>query len=427
MIGIAGPLLAVVLGVLTYLIPRRTLASHGQEGERFAGWMLAGFLLRLAANPVIRSVALFSHGGPSQGDASIYESAAWVVARLWEYEGVGWYSVQEIGVDGAHQALLAVHIYGAIAYLNGGETSPVGCVALNAFLAAITCLHLVRLGTMIKGGERESRIVALVTYFSPAFVFHTSDMFKDGISAFLVISAVLIAFRLSERFHIVDAVLGAGCLVLLWFVRYYLVFLVTAPLVFSFLGLRRGASARFVLASAVMMAVGMILVATNVADDAISAGVSTYDYATAETSLAWNARAGSGVTFTGSPVIAFPLRLAYTLFSPFPWDFRSTSIGFQVGKLDALIWYYFLFYAIRGGRQMWKDDRGTLLMFLVVLLPLTVAYATTMANIGLIVRQRMPIVMLGAVLAVRGLPLAMAARATSTAAPVAGLAHRRST
>ena len=63
-----------------------------------------------------------------------------------------------------------------------------------------------------------------------------------------------------------------------------------------------------------------------------------------------------------------------------------------------------MFRGIRGARRMWADDRGTLLMFLVVLVPLTVAYATTMANIGLILRQRFPIVLLGSVLAVRGVP-----------------------
>jgi hypothetical protein len=152
------------------------------------------------------------------------------------------------------------------------------------------------------------------------------------------------------------------------------------------------------------LAGGLVLIATQAADGALEFGMRTFDVATSENSLDWNARGGSGVEFSGSPWITFPQKLIYTLLSPFPWDFRSTSIGFQVGKIDAIIWMFFMFRGIRGARRMWEDDRGTLLMFLVVLIPLTVAYATTMANIGLILRQRFPIVLLGSVLAVRGVP-----------------------
>lgn len=396
-------LLIAGLGTATYVLPRLGFAPS-RERDRFALLMLAGFVLRLGAHFVIRNVALFSHGGASQGDAGAYESGAWIVARLWEYQGIQWLGAAEIGVSETQNALLAVHIFAVVTFLNGGEMTTVGCTAINAFLAAMTCLHLVRLGTMIKGTEQQSRLVALAMYFSPAFLFHTADMFKDGLSAFLVVSGVLLAFRLAERFNPIEALLGAVCLFLLWYVRFYLVFLVSAPLIMSLLGIRSGAPARVVLASAFILATGLVLIATQVAEEALEVGVATFDQATSENSLSWNARGGSGVEFTGNPWLTFPLKLLYTLFSPFPWDFRSTSIGFQIGKIDTVIWAFLMLRGVRGMRRMWDDDRGTLLMFLVVLVPLTVAYATTMANIGLILRQRIPIVMLGAVLAVRGVP-----------------------
>lgn len=404
-------LLVFALGAATFVTPRLALRDLGREGERFAQLMLLGFVARMIAHFAVRNMTFFT-GGVSVGDAGAYQMAAWTIARLWEYQGVQWFSPEDLEIEGARQALLAVHMFAAIAYLNGGEVPTLGCTALNAFLGALTCLHLVRLGTMIGGTPRDSQFVALAMYFSPAFVFHTSDMFKDGLSAFLVVSAVLIAFRLSERFSVVDVVLGLLCLFLLWFVRFYLVFLVTAPLVLSLTGIRAGGTARMVLASAAIFAIGLVLIATQVADTAIEVGVSTYEYATSENSLAWNALGGSGVEFDNTnPWISFPQKLAYTLLSPFPWDFRSSSIGFQIGRVDAIIWAFFMYRGFRGARRMWRDDRGTLLMFLIVLVPLTVAYATTMANIGLIVRQRIPIVMLGSILAVRGVPLPRLERA----------------
>lgn len=400
MIGIA---LALALGAASYVVPRWAL-TPSRESEHFARWMILGFVVRMAAHGVIRNVALFSHGGASHGDAGAYEMGAWIVARLWEYHGFGWFEAQQIGISEVSNALLAVHIYAAITFLNGGEMTTIGCTALNAFIAVLTCVQLVKLGTMIKGTDHDSRFVALAMYFSPAYLFHTADLFKDGLSAFLVVTAVLLAFRLAERFNPLDAVLGVVCLVLVWYVRFYLVFLVSAPLVLSLLGVRSGSTGRVIIASVFVLAGALVLIGTQFADEAVEVGLETFDRATSENALAHNARGGSGVEFEGSPWVTFPQKLFYTLLSPFPWDFRSTSIGFQVGKVDALIWAFFMFRGIRGARRMWNDDRGTLLMFLVVLVPLTVAYATTMANIGLILRQRFPIVLLGSVLAVRGVP-----------------------
>jgi len=398
-------LLVPLFALATFLLARQVVTEDTPVARQFPWWFLGGFVLRLLANGAIRNLNLFSHGRGSSGDAGVYELSAWMVAQIWNAQGFQWVTAETIDIPEASNAMLAVHVYAFVAWLNGGEMSRIACVGLVAFLAAVTCLHLVRLGRMIGGRESDARVVALAMYFSPAFVFHTADTFKDGLSAFLVVSAVLVAFRLAERFNPVDLALGGLCLWALWYVRFYLVFLVSAPIALSLLGVRQGANARIVIASSFIVATGLVLIATQVADTALDVGVNTYERATSDVAMAWNQRGGSGVAFTGmNPWLAFPLKLIYTLFSPFLWDFRSTSVGFQVGKIDALIGTFFLFRGGRAARRMWDDDRGTLLMFLAVVVPLTVAYATTMANIGLIVRQRIPIIMLGSVLAVRGLP-----------------------
>lgn len=399
MISVLFPLL---FAAASYYLPRRVVGQT-PEGERFARWMLGGFVLRMVAHLVIRNIALFSNG-TSSGDAVGYERGAWLLARLWDYRGFGFFNATELGIRSGSNALLAIHLFGGVTYLNGLESTSIGCTAIVAFLAMTTCLLLVRLGMMIGGTEHDSRFVALTMYFSPAFVFHTSEMFKDGIAAFLVVSAVVLSFRLSERFSTTDAALGVVCLILIWYVRFYLVFLVSAPLVMSLLGIRSGSSARIAAAGIFMLLVGALIINTQAAEVALDVGTRAYARGTGENALAYNARGGSGVTFTGSPWVTFPQKLVYTLFSPFPWDFRSRSIGFQVGKIDAIISTFFLFRGVRGARRMWADDRGTLVMFLVVLVPLIVAYTASMSNIGLIVRQRIPIVLLGAVLAVRGVP-----------------------
>jgi hypothetical protein len=409
-------ILPLLFGVATIRVARAG-AGDAPNASRFVNWIGFGFVLRMAAHVLMQHVILFGNGTTS-GDALAYRQGAWAVARLWDYQGFGFFNTTELGVRAGSNALLAIHLFGAVTYLNGIQLTSIGCTAIIAFLAAATCVLLVRLGTMVGGTVAESRFVALAMYFSPAFVFHTSEMFKDGIAAFLVVSAVVLAFRLAERFSVQDVLLGILCVFLIWYVRFYMVFLVSAPLILSLLGIRSGNSNRIAIACFAMVVAGAFIIQTTAAEDALEVGVAAYERGTNEHALAYNARGGSGVTFSGSPWVTFPLKLVYTLFSPFPWDFRSRSIGFQVGKIDALISMFFMYRGVRGARRMWKDDRGTLVMFLAVLLPLIVAYAASMANIGLIVRQRIPVVLLGAVLAVRGVPDPKPVAATAEPRPI---------
>ena len=395
-------LILVIVGLTVVYLAPRTLPCAPDEASRFGAVLVAGFMARIVSSLFLRDLPLFSHGFGAQGDAGVYERAAWSVAQLWQYVGIQWISADQIDTPSASNAMLAVHMYAVVTYLNGGEMSVLGCVALNAILACGTCIELARLGMLIGGSTRDSQLVATLTLFSPGFVFHTSDLFKDGLSAFLVVAAVVQCFRLAQRIDLIAFVVGGLALFLLWFVRYYLVFLVSAPLVIALLGVRSQSTARPIVAFVAVIAGALVLAGSQFGEDALDVGVSTFEHATSWEAQSFNALGGSGVRFDDSqPLLSIPLRILYTLFSPFPWDFRSTSIGFQVGKVDAILWYVLLYHAVRAGREMWRTDRGTLLMFLVVLVPLTIAYALTVANIGLILRQRMPIVMLGSVLAVR--------------------------
>jgi hypothetical protein len=119
-----------------------------------------------------------------------------------------------------------------------------------------------------------------------------------------------------------------------------------------------------------------------------------------------NALGGSGVTFDdgGRAWGALGPKLVYTVFAPFPW--AGGSVAFQLGKIETMLWYYLLYCALRGLPWFWKNDRETLLLVGLFVIPSTLAYATSMSNIGLMFRQRMPITimvsMLSAVVWTRG-------------------------
>jgi hypothetical protein len=110
------------------------------------------------------------------------------------------------------------------------------------------------------------------------------------------------------------------------------------------------------------------------------------------------ANEGSGVVFDdgGNPWGALIPKLLYTLLAPFPWTEGSTAL--QLAKIETIIWYFMLYWAVRGALQLWRYDRKILLILLLFIVPGTIAYATSMANIGLIFRQRIPIAMITSLL-----------------------------
>jgi hypothetical protein len=133
-------------------------------------------------------------------------------------------------------------------------------------------------------------------------------------------------------------------------------------------------------------------------------GNTAFMSATSEASLASNAAAGSGVQFEdqGNAFGSFGPKLVYTLFAPFPW--QAGSFGLQLGKLEVIIWLYLVYRAWRAGKRMWGTDSSLVLMFLSFLVPTTAMYATIMSNIGLIVRERMCVVLVAYVLAMLSWP-----------------------
>ena len=80
------------------------------------------------------------------------------------------------------------------------------------------------------------------------------------------------------------------------------------------------------------------------------------------------------------------------------------SVGFNIGKLDAFLWYYLMFRAWKAAKIMWREDRTGLLMLMTFIVPTTFMYATSFANVGLSLRQRLIVVMVTAILAIRSWP-----------------------
>src|SRR5262249_34618024 len=131
---------------------------------------------------------------------------------------------------------LPANLFGFITYLNG-EPTRLGCTAVVAFVACLTCLNIYRLALEFDAEEDFAFKMMVALRFGPAFLMYKCAMFKDGLVAFFVIGALGSAFRLARRFSILHAVIGMICLFALWQVRFYLIFVTLGPLLVGVTGI----------------------------------------------------------------------------------------------------------------------------------------------------------------------------------------------
>ncbi|HXX69673.1 MAG TPA: hypothetical protein VEK07_20995 [Polyangiaceae bacterium] len=391
-------MIGIVLALVGFVILHLVSGKDRVEGRFTVVWVLqSAYTLRLILQSFLRDIPFFSHG--AGGDCMTYEFYGQLIATEWEHTGVHYVTGSEFDSRVLTQTSLPMNVFGMVIYLNGGPTR-LGCTAIVALCACLTCYNLYLLALELGASQPFAFKVMVLTLFGPAILMYTSDTYKDGFVALFTTAAVGYAFRLAHRFSWRQACFAALCLFGLWQVRYYLVFVSVLPLIVGITGLKSRTIWRPLAVCGVLCAIGAATVGySQVLETAAEKAEDAFTMGTSEVVVQDNATGGSGVTFNdgGRAFGAFGPKVAYMLFSPFPW--QSGSIGFQIGKLDALIWYYLAYRAFVGARRLLRENIALLLMFLIFLLPVVVAYSASMSNIGLIVRQRIPLVLICALLA----------------------------
>ena len=355
-------------------------------------WIIAllGYLVRMGFQFVSQHVAFFTTN-VARSDSLFYELGAQQIASVWERTGIHYVTQKEMAWLGA--ASLPSNLFAIIIYINNGVATE-GCTAICALSACLTVMNIYFLAKELGVPEKRATLISGLIMFSPAFVFHTSDTYKDGLVIFFTIGSLASSIRLSRRFSLLHAAVGVLCLWALWYVRFYLVFITVLPLFVGMAGLNSKSILRPVLFGLVAFTISFYVANYSEAfGDAYTTATNAFDVGTSTRVRSTNARiAGSGVTFDDNGDIygAIHIKLLYTLFSPFPW--QGGSFGLQLGKFDASIGTYFFWRSLVAIKKRWATDRGTLLTLLSFIAPLSFTYALNVANIGLVFRQRMPIV-----------------------------------
>lgn len=346
--------------------------------------LLLAYVLRLLAHDLMDRGGIIAYGG----DNLYYESVAMQIADYWRREGFQYVTHVKLSAVSDSNSLPS-HLFAVIIHLCGGRAT-FACTALTAFVGCLTCVVVHRLARLIGADDRAAFRLMVLTAFMPAFFLHTSDTFKDGFNVFLVMALLAIGCWNMRDPDIRKLLLVPPLLYALWHIRPYMVFMCLMPLIIAFLAPRRRLSLR-ILTLVAALPLFVTLIVPGLAGPLTNAQ-EMLDFGQTQARRG-NAIGGSSVTFDdgGDAWAALPGKLAYTVLAPFPWT--PGSLALQLSKAEMLVWYGLIGYAVRGGRRLWHRDRRLLVLLLAFIVPSTVIYATTVANIGLIFRQRIPITM----------------------------------
>ncbi|MBE3016340.1 hypothetical protein IL992_45450 [Microbispora sp. NEAU-D428] len=368
--------------ILTFLVH---FCFDRDTARRVLPVLLLAFATRLLIHVLVLRTGLLPYGG----DNYTYEYRASKIVALWEREGFQFVTSDQI--TDLYSVAVPCNIYALIIYLCGGS-APLACTAVVALVACALCMVMYRFARLIGADERASYRLLVLMAFMPAFLLHTSDMFKDGFNAFCVVACLALATSNVQKFDIRKILLLIPLLWALWNIRPYMVFMCGLPLILGFV-----ASKRVLPLCTLTLLAGFLACLVFFPESTENMAVETMQAQLAQgqsqEAIRANSDRDSGVVFNdgGNPWGALPAKLVYTLLSPFPWT--GGSIVLQLGKIETLLWYYLLVRAVQGGRELWRRERRSLMVILLFVLPCTIIYATSMANIGLIFRQRMPIVL----------------------------------
>jgi hypothetical protein len=342
--------------------------------------LLAALAVRLLMHLLV--VRTVGYGG----DNLVYERRAQAVLAYWAQEGFTFVTGTQI--PEINSTAVPSNLFALIMWLCDG-TAPLACTAVVGFIACATCIILYRTALLIGASGQAAFALLVLTAFLPSFLVYTSDTFKDGINAFLVIGCVGLALSNAVRFDARKLYTAALLLGALWHVRSYMVFMCALPMALSVVKPTRLLTARTLMIAVIVPLAGLFIgvqAVSGTAESWLASGQS-------QEALEYNANGGSGIVFDdgGNPWGALVPKLLYTLLSPFPWV--SGSVELQLSKLEMLLWYYLLWKAVKGARILWRKDRTMFLILVMFIVPAFVVYATTISNVGLIMRQRIPLVL----------------------------------
>jgi hypothetical protein len=376
------------------VLPRSTVPSERRVLTRLYRW---AFVVRVLVGFLAYALTMYAEL-PIVEDARFYEEMGYEVAQ-------DWLSGKRVDFDtlpqGVQTARLLVTAIAAFYFVMGGVRAlPVLLVAYSA-VTALVPVYVYRFARELQAPEGVARRAGWLVALSPAFVFWSGSLYKEGLTLLLLSVAAYHTLRLQSGWRGRSVSTLALCVVALWGVRFYLAILLALAVALSLLWGRMPGAGRsrgvpvFVRQAAVMsvFAVVIISVALTVRTEHVLLESDEGVLVNLDVRRAGSAReATSGylqeasVATPGEALQYFPVGFLYFLTVPFPWQLGAFRQNLIVPENAFWLGLYPL--VVIGIRRALKSNRPGTVFLLLMTAGMCVIYALLAANIGTAYRMR---------------------------------------
>jgi len=335
---------------------------------------------------------------PIVEDARFYEEMGHEVARDWlAGRSVDFDSLPE----GVQTARLLVTVIALFYWMTGGVRAlPILLVAYSA-VTALVPVYVYRFTRQLRTSEVTAIRAGWLVALSPAFVFWSGSLYKEGLTLLLLSVAAYHTLRLQARWHASSLAVVVLCIGALWDVRFYLAILLTLAVGLSLSS--RGASmaqrsrgrGAFVRRAAVMSAFAAAIISVGISvrtehtllesDEGVLVNLDVRRAGSAR-----EARSGylqeASVATPEDALKYFPVGLVYFLTVPFPWQLGAVRQNLIIP--ENVFWLALYPLMIVGIRQGLKSNRPGTVFLLLMTGGMCVVYALLAANVGTAYRMR---------------------------------------
>ncbi len=380
-----GVVLVPLAGILLAMAASRRIARLRPDEAWVGRWLVLAVVVKIGASYFRYRTAVVSYGGVA--DATGYDRYGRQFARAWLAGG------RAPDLDNLRETNFIRWFTGVVYYLFG--TNMVAGFFVFGLLALVGSYLWYR-ATVDAVPRVDKRLYLALVLFAPSVAFWPSSIGKEslmqlGIGTVALATAHLLRHRLARA-----AVLGFAGGWLLWVVRPHLVALVTLAAVCAYVGGRvrgRGGAMRSVMARPVGLLAVMLVLAFTVSQATKFLGMEDLSLSSIEEELDENtertAQGGSEFEHGGNSLnpLDLPQGAVTVLLRPFPWE---TDSGLQVlSSLESALLAGIILVRLPSLRAALIRARSTpFLLYCWVLLILYAATFSSIANFGLLVRQR---------------------------------------
>jgi hypothetical protein len=227
----------------------------------------------------------------------------------------------------------------------------------------------------------------------PSFVIWSSQLLKDGLIIFMLVTAMTMVLQLQKQFSYAALALLIFSLFGTLSLRFYIFYMVLVAVAGSFIIGLSATNRSIMRRTIVMVIMGVALTYLGVTRNA------TIEYNTfgslqrVQSSRSDLARAaGSGfneevdVSSTEGAISAIPIGFAYLMFAPFPW--QAGNLRQAITIPEVLVWWAMIPLIIVGLFYTVRHRLRNAFPILIFSLLLTLAYSIFQGNVGTAYRQR---------------------------------------